>query len=398
MSKILSGSDMDYKEFVESELLRICWNLVTGERVTLANLYFYHGLFDKDHRNPFPPLTEWRQQRAVEIKLRQEGKDYTSVIQAKLEAKRWFYTHILSPCNNFSSKQFISRCERIGGLVPIEWKRLYEYRRDHELLKYQEVLYSGARKSPYPKAKIERELNWWSWVLSPESSASSPKDFVKKFESDASLREIRKLAAEIIEGNATFEQIGALEDVGWRKYASADARIQYRAWLIENRENDQVWEGDISNLVAKHEETPRQLAPTPIEDSAVLKTSDEKGEVLTYREAAYLLAYNRIIIKDSRSDPKEESKGFAKNLCEKVKPSSGNQLYQKYNKIRYAKGRDLAFKDQIDLYAQGEKVNDRGIMAIINAVEKIFPRISNEYKAEAEEDLNRWKKEWLKMR
>jgi hypothetical protein len=254
MNKMLSGSEMDYKEFVESELLRICWNLVTTDRVTLAQLFFYPGLFDQDRRNPFPPLTEWRKQRAVEIRLRQEGKDYTSVIQAKLEAKRWFYTHILSPCNSSSSDQFISRCERVGGLVPSAWKLVYEHRRDYELLKYQEEIKLAAQKSPYPKAKIERELNWWSWVLSPESLVGSPKEFVKKFESDASFRETRKLASEIIEGNATFEQIGVLEDVGWRKYASADARIQYKAWLIENRENNQIWEGDTSIVVAPYEE------------------------------------------------------------------------------------------------------------------------------------------------
>lgn len=251
----LSGGEMDYKEFAESELCRICWNLVTCDRVTLNQLVFYHWLFDQGNRNPFPPFTEWREQRAEEIKLRKEGKDYKSVIQAKLEAKRWFHTHMLSPTENFSGDQFVSRCERIGGLVPGEWKRLYDHRINHELLKYKEEFKDRVRKSPYPKVKIEQELNWWSWVLSPEPVTGSPKEFIKKFESDASVRETRNLAAEIIEGNATFEQIGVLEDAGWRKYASADARIQYRAWLIENRENDRILEGDISKLDATHQET-----------------------------------------------------------------------------------------------------------------------------------------------
>jgi hypothetical protein len=287
MDKVLSGSEFDYREYVESELCRICWNFLQADSETFRFLPFYSLLFNPNNDNPFPPFTVWRKQRAMEIEIRKGVTDYTSEIQATLEAKRNFHKHILTHMEDFQEEQALRFMERMGGIMPGVWNSMYEQRREHELRKYQESFKRDTQNSPYPKLKIERELKCWSWVLFPEQVAIPPSDFVKRFESDASFQETRKFAELIVEGNAKFEQIGALERVGWRRYAMADARIQYREWLIENRGNAQIWEDEISNSVETEEiisQLPHSLSTNAEDDECSSETQTGSEHILQHTE------------------------------------------------------------------------------------------------------------------
>lgn len=389
MAKMLSGSEFDYREYVDSELCRISWNFVTADRVTLDLLPFYKLLFDPNLENPFPPLTEWRKERALQIKTRKEVKDYTSETQAKLEAKRLFYTHILSPWSDCQVEQVIPYCERIGGRVPLAWRELYEQRRDRELLQYQETLKRGAQNSPYPKAKIVRELNWWSWVLFPEQVAGPSKGFIKRFESDASFKETRELAETIIEGNAKFEQIGVLEGVGWRKYAMAEARIQYTEWLLENRGNDRIWESDKASLTDPQDVASQEPIPTPTCTAPTERSLQSLG--LSLRAAAYYLSFQKTTVHDPRSDNANKAGQFARDLCGLESVSSGRQLYNHWKGIgRDTSSRKRHFNSALEGIREGKSHARKTANNYLQDLSIAITHLPKESKSEAESELNNW--------
>lgn len=181
--------------------------------------------------------------------------------------------------------------------------------------------------------------------------------------------------------NSAFRNSREFEDSDSSKDGSDDARSKPPVKNLSFTE------------VRKIPAAPNGKGGSLIKGEATLHTvASDKNKPLSQREAAYLLAYNRDSIQDPRSNPNSTAQQKVFELCKLNSPTSGEQLYTKYDKVRTPENRKRVFWSEIENFRSGGKSNEKGIQTILNAVEKVIPLISDEYKAEAEKDLKDWNK------
>lgn len=141
--------------------------------------------------------------------------------------------------------------------------------------------------------------------------------------------------------------------------------------------------------------TEAKEQPNPVADTSTASQESkdgkgaENGVKLTQRQVAYFLAYKNAGIRDPRSDDKKLADVWAKKLCKSYSPTTGEQLYSKFDKLRSAKQRQQAFNSQLDSYKNRDS-NNRAMKATLLDIETIIPLLTGEAKTEAENDLKNW--------
>lgn len=110
---------------------------------------------------------------------------------------------------------------------------------------------------------------------------------------------------------------------------------------------------------------------------------------LTIRQAAYLLAYQNKGIRDPRSDSEKSAEKCAKELCKNYSPSTGIQLYAKFDKLRSQEQRQKAFNSELNRFNEGQ-TDTRSMKAILKDLRAIIPHLKGGAKIQAETDLSNW--------
>jgi hypothetical protein len=124
-------------------------------------------------------------------------------------------------------------------------------------------------------------------------------------------------------------------------------------------------------------------------------TGAENGLILTQRQAAYLLAYRNEGLQDPRSDSYRRANILALEMCQLSSPTSGQQLYVKFDRLRKASDRSAAFNTEVEKYKEAETKSPKAMKAVLRDIETIIPRLEGKEKAEAETDLTNWKTMYL---
>jgi hypothetical protein len=215
--------------------------------------------------------------------------------------------------------------------------------------------------SPEPQLKTKREIDKWTFILTPEFS--EPQFTCTLNEKELN---IRKAWAAIVDGHRITVK-ALFRPWQYVAHYEAEAYYQYLQWLKTLQAN------------------PEPV--TPLQGKEGSTGAKSKGE-LTQWQAAYLLAYQNAGIRDPRTDNERTADKIAKKLLAKYSPSTGGQLYTKFDKIRSKAKRQTVFNSVVDKYKGNP--NKKAIRAILENVKTILPLLEGVQKSEAESDLKRW--------
>lgn len=140
--------------------------------------------------------------------------------------------------------------------------------------------------------------------------------------------------------------------------------------------------------------------PKPAKATSTAEQSNEGGtgveseQKLTLWQAAYLLAYKREMLYESRHPNYEVSQNFAKEHCRLTSHHSGNLLYDKWKLLRQE--REKFFYSALDAEKAGDKWHDKRPKSFLEDMKKIIPLLTGEQKAEAKTDLSNWNTMYLR--
>jgi len=175
-------------------------------------------------------------------------------------------------------------------------------------------------------------------------------------------------------------------------FAKAECKRLLRAWADYTDRFPIVgqWVEHLERMASEAAtDSPEQTAQTDTPPQGRKASTEAESEPkLTQRQAAYLLAYQNAGIQDPRSDPNRLAHKWAKQLCRKYSPTTGDQLYERFDELRSKSDRQRAFNTAFDRFS--EKRNKRIVESLLTDIETIIPLLKGEQRTEAQNDLKRW--------